>query len=360
LTTPPDQGKQVGRSFVRLDERQPITSLRSTARIARPADEVWKVVADLAGISAWSPTPSRPRPGTSAAPSPAGSSSRRVSSTATRSCAACSTGSSAACRSSTTSERSTSRGRAGRHALRCSTEITTDCLADMIGPSIDGDAQGVKSYLEGSRNRRGRTRAGRHGRQRDVIGPPAAPAALSGAGAPEHLLDTWFAGTLRDGSALAATGSARPFPEVGAAVLTGLLSHVDGLTMPVKVAVAGVQGGVKELQVHPDVPEGLRVLADAGMRVVTLTNGSLPQSATLRRPGRARRAAAVGRRRRPLEAAPGRLQVRRRLLRRGAAAVRDGRRASVGRARCRGGRHGDRLGRPARHTVPGGVHRRRR
>jgi len=104
---------------------------------------------------------------------------------------------------------------------------------------------------------------------------------FSGAGAPEHLLDTWFAGTLRDGFALAATGSARPFPEVGAAVLTGLLSHVDGLTLPVQEAVAGVLEGVKELQVHPDVPDGLRVLADAGVRVVTLTNGPLAQSATL-------------------------------------------------------------------------------
>ncbi len=100
-------------------------------------------------------------------------------------------------------------------------------------------------------------------------------------GAPEHLLDTWFTGTLRDGFALAASGSARPFPEVGAAVLTGLLGHVDGLALPVQDAVAGVLMDVQELQVHPDVPAGLRVLADAGVRVVTLTNGSLSQSATL-------------------------------------------------------------------------------
>lgn len=100
-------------------------------------------------------------------------------------------------------------------------------------------------------------------------------------GAPGHLLDTWFAGTLRDGIALAVTGGARPFPEVGAAVLTGLLSHVDGLTLPVADAVAGVLDGVKALQVHPDIPAGLRLLADAGVRVVTLTNGSLPQSASL-------------------------------------------------------------------------------
>lgn len=100
-------------------------------------------------------------------------------------------------------------------------------------------------------------------------------------GAPERLLDTWFAGTLRDGFALAATGAARPFPEVGAAVLTGLLSHVDGLALPVADAVAGVLEGVKALQVHPDVPGGLRVLAESGVRVATLTNGSLRQSARL-------------------------------------------------------------------------------
>lgn len=32
-----------------------MASLRSTARIGRPADEVWKVVSDAAGISAWFP-----------------------------------------------------------------------------------------------------------------------------------------------------------------------------------------------------------------------------------------------------------------------------------------------------------------
>jgi len=32
-----------------------VASLRSTARIARPADAVWKVVSDAAGISAWFP-----------------------------------------------------------------------------------------------------------------------------------------------------------------------------------------------------------------------------------------------------------------------------------------------------------------
>ncbi|MBC7678593.1 MAG: haloacid dehalogenase type II [Pseudorhodobacter sp.] len=106
-------------------------------------------------------------------------------------------------------------------------------------------------------------------------------ARFTGVGAPAHLLDTWFAGTLRDGFALAASGSARPFPAVGSAVLTSLLSQVTGLTGPVEQAVAEVMDGIAALDVHPDVPAGLRALAAAGVRVVTLTNGSLPQSEQL-------------------------------------------------------------------------------
>lgn len=99
-------------------------------------------------------------------------------------------------------------------------------------------------------------------------------------GAPAHLLDTWFASVLRDGFALAAAGRSRTFPEVGAAVLRGLLSGTP-LSRPLDEAVAHVLGGVPLLDVHPDVPEGLRALADAGLRVVTLTNGSLSQSERL-------------------------------------------------------------------------------
>ena len=106
-------------------------------------------------------------------------------------------------------------------------------------------------------------------------------ARFMGVGAPSYLLDTWFAGTLRDGFALAASGSSRPFPEVGSAVLTALLSPVDGLIVPVADAVAVVLDGIKDLPLHPDVPDGLRALADAGVRVVTLTNGSLAQSEQL-------------------------------------------------------------------------------
>jgi 2-haloacid dehalogenase len=106
-------------------------------------------------------------------------------------------------------------------------------------------------------------------------------ARLLALGAPGHLLDTWFAGTLRDGFALAATGSSRPFPDVGAAVLTGLLSHVDTLAVPLADAVAAVLQALGDVDVHPDVPAGLQALGDAGARVVTLTNGSRAGSQAL-------------------------------------------------------------------------------
>lgn len=99
-------------------------------------------------------------------------------------------------------------------------------------------------------------------------------------GAPGHLLQTWFAGTLRDGFALAAAGRSQPFPAVGAAVLRGLLTGLD-LSRPLDDAVSHVLSGFPELDVHPDVPAGLRALADSGLRVVTLTNGSASQSASL-------------------------------------------------------------------------------
>lgn len=95
-------------------------------------------------------------------------------------------------------------------------------------------------------------------------------------GAPGHLLETWFAGTLRDGFALAAAGTARPFPDVAAGVLRGVLTGLP-LSRPVDAAVRHVLDGFPALDVHPDVPAGVRRLAEGG-RVVTLTNGSRPLS----------------------------------------------------------------------------------
>lgn len=101
-----------------------------------------------------------------------------------------------------------------------------------------------------------------------------------GVGAPGHLLETWFSGVLRDGFALAAAGRAQPFPAIGAAGLRGLLTGL-ALDRPLEQAVSHVLSGFPELEVHPDVPAGLRALAESGLRVVTLTNGSLSQSQAL-------------------------------------------------------------------------------
>ncbi|MBC7374992.1 MAG: hypothetical protein H7323_13475 [Frankiales bacterium] len=69
-----------------------MASLRSTVRMTRPADAVWKVVPDAAGISAW----------------PDGA------------------------------------------LVVYSTEISPDSLAEAIGPSIDGGGQSLKARLEAS------------------------------------------------------------------------------------------------------------------------------------------------------------------------------------------------------------------
>ena len=86
------------------------------------------------------------------------------------------------------------------------------------------------------------------------------------AGAPGELLATWFAATLRDGIALAASGSYADFRDVGRANLLRLL--------PTAEAAEHVLDGFAALPVHPDVPDGLRVLHEARIRIATLTNGS--------------------------------------------------------------------------------------
>jgi 2-haloacid dehalogenase len=92
-------------------------------------------------------------------------------------------------------------------------------------------------------------------------------------GAPEHLARLWFASLLRDGFALTAAGGPRPFAEIGAAALRTVLHGVD-LDRDVDEAVEHVMSGFPQLQVHPDVPDGVRALRCPGRRLVTLTNGA--------------------------------------------------------------------------------------
>jgi len=92
-------------------------------------------------------------------------------------------------------------------------------------------------------------------------------------GAPGHLAPTWFAGVLRDGFALTAAGSTERFATLAQQGLREVLTGRP-LDRDLDAAVEHVLGGMFDLDVHPDVPEGVRALAGAGLRLVTLTNGA--------------------------------------------------------------------------------------
>lgn len=92
-------------------------------------------------------------------------------------------------------------------------------------------------------------------------------------GAPGDLMPTWFAGVLRDGIALSAAGSYAHFADVAREGLRALLPRVEGWSGDAQAAARHVLGGLAELNVHPDVPAGVRRLRQAGFRLVTMTNG---------------------------------------------------------------------------------------
>ncbi|MEU4608669.1 haloacid dehalogenase type II [Kribbella sp. NPDC023972] len=96
------------------------------------------------------------------------------------------------------------------------------------------------------------------------------------AGLAAHSLDTWFASTLRDGFALTAAGTYADFRTVGVDVLTAQL--VAAGVEPTEEIIGSVLSGMTQLSLHPDVEPGLRRLRDAGLRIVTLTNGSAAMS----------------------------------------------------------------------------------
>lgn len=101
-------------------------------------------------------------------------------------------------------------------------------------------------------------------------------AALEEHGLPGHVLETFFAETLRDGFALCAAGSFAPFGDLAADSLRGLCSTYD--VPDPDTAVAQVLGWFAELPAHRDVAAGLRRIHAAGIRLVTLTNGATAMS----------------------------------------------------------------------------------
>ena len=105
-------------------------------------------------------------------------------------------------------------------------------------------------------------------------------------GLPATLAATWFAGVLRDGFALTVTGENPAFAELAKTSLRAALvgrrgggfgdggASNEAPVPDVEEVVAHVMNGFMELPVHPDVVDGVRALADLGLRLVTLSNGS--------------------------------------------------------------------------------------
>jgi len=94
-------------------------------------------------------------------------------------------------------------------------------------------------------------------------------ARLTQTGQPPGLLEAWYTRTLRDGMALSATGDYTGFTEVADAALRGLTHYTISDDQ-----VAYVMAGFDELPAFPDALPAVTQLAEAGLRVACLTNGS--------------------------------------------------------------------------------------
>ncbi len=87
-----------------------------------------------------------------------------------------------------------------------------------------------------------------------------------------HESEAWFAGVLRDAFALTCVGENPAFAEVAAEALRLRLTTAG--SSDVDASVQEVMSTFTSLAVHPDVVAGIRALSDAGIRLVTLSNGS--------------------------------------------------------------------------------------
>jgi 2-haloacid dehalogenase len=92
-------------------------------------------------------------------------------------------------------------------------------------------------------------------------------------GAPDLLATIWFASLLRDGFALAAAGARETFARLARGALEAVLARAS-LNRPAAEAANHILAGFNDLSAHPDVPDGVRLLREHGMRLVTLSNGS--------------------------------------------------------------------------------------
>lgn len=93
-------------------------------------------------------------------------------------------------------------------------------------------------------------------------------------GVPAPEAKAWFAGLLRDGFALTAVGVNEPFATLAAEALRVALDP-HPLDRSTEEAVEHIMEGFGGLPVHADVPAGIGSLRDRGIRLVTLSNGSV-------------------------------------------------------------------------------------
>ncbi|MBP0491439.1 haloacid dehalogenase type II [Pararoseomonas indoligenes] len=91
-------------------------------------------------------------------------------------------------------------------------------------------------------------------------------------GLPPAGLEGWFAAALRDAFAISAVGQFRPFPEILAAALDGVLAQ-QGLSAPPETR-ALLMARMKALPPRPDARAAFGEIARAGMRVMALSNGA--------------------------------------------------------------------------------------
>ena len=96
--------------------------------------------------------------------------------------------------------------------------------------------------------------------------------ALTNIGFPEYVLEVWFAQTLRDAFALAATESFAPFRALFDANLDELArAHSIPIEKKQKEQVLGEFAG---LPAYPDATQAFGVLRDSGVPIFALTNGA--------------------------------------------------------------------------------------
>lgn len=96
---------------------------------------------------------------------------------------------------------------------------------------------------------------------------------LAEVGAGPEILPAWFAATLRDGFAITAAGGVADFASIGVPTLASMLNE-ESLRESAFESAEHIVGAMADLDLHPDVAPGLRALVEAGVRIMTLSNGA--------------------------------------------------------------------------------------